>query len=247
MISSEKVIMATPLRTVVLISCGSFNPPTIMHMRLFELAKDSLTARGCHVLGGIMSPVHDAYGKKSLIPSHHRVAMVERSVQNYPFVKCSKWESQEASGWSRTLEVLRKHLQQIQQVQNDSSKATQFPHLPAVTSSSATATPQLMMICGGDLLESFSVPDLWKPEDMEAIVRDFGLVVITREGSDPTKYVDEHELLSKHKDNIVIVTENVPNDISSTRIRSAVKAGKSVRFFVEKPVIEYIESNKLYL
>jgi nicotinic acid mononucleotide adenylyltransferase len=26
----------------VLVSCGSFNPPTIMHLRMFELAADAL-------------------------------------------------------------------------------------------------------------------------------------------------------------------------------------------------------------
>ncbi len=27
---------------MVLLSCGSFNPPTIMHLRMFELAADAL-------------------------------------------------------------------------------------------------------------------------------------------------------------------------------------------------------------
>ena len=25
---------------IVLLACGSFNPPTVMHLRMFELAKD---------------------------------------------------------------------------------------------------------------------------------------------------------------------------------------------------------------
>ena len=32
-----------PYKPVVLVSCGSFNPPTVMHLRMFELAKDHLT------------------------------------------------------------------------------------------------------------------------------------------------------------------------------------------------------------
>jgi len=191
-----------------------------------------------------MSPTHDAYGKKTLIPAVHRVAMVERSLENYPLVKCSKWETSQ-SGWSRTLLVLQTHMQQINEVLSDASKASQYPHLPPVCI--VEAPPRLMMICGGDLLESFSVPGLWKSEDTEAIVRDFGLVVVTREGSDPARYVDDHEVLSKHKENIVIVEEKVPNDISSTRIRRAVQAGESVKFLVQQPVIDYIHDNKLYL
>ena len=31
---------------MVLLSCGSFNPPTIMHLRMFELAADALRKVG---------------------------------------------------------------------------------------------------------------------------------------------------------------------------------------------------------
>ena len=33
-------------KPVVLLSCGSFNPPTIMHLRMFELAADALRRVG---------------------------------------------------------------------------------------------------------------------------------------------------------------------------------------------------------
>jgi len=46
------------------VATGSFNPPTYMHLRMFELAKDELQQRGYHVLGGYISPVNDAYKKK---------------------------------------------------------------------------------------------------------------------------------------------------------------------------------------
>ncbi|XP_028555668.1 nicotinamide/nicotinic acid mononucleotide adenylyltransferase-like [Dendrobium catenatum] len=49
---------------VVLVSPGSFNPPTYMHMRMFELARDALNLLGYCVIGGYMSPVNDAYKKK---------------------------------------------------------------------------------------------------------------------------------------------------------------------------------------
>lgn len=38
-----------------------------------EIAKDYLQSLGlATVVGGIMSPVHDAYGKKDLVAAHHR-------------------------------------------------------------------------------------------------------------------------------------------------------------------------------
>ena len=38
-----KAYKGVSYKPVVLVSCGSFNPPTVMHLRMFELAKDHLT------------------------------------------------------------------------------------------------------------------------------------------------------------------------------------------------------------
>ena len=48
------------------------------------------------------------------------------------------------------------------------------------------------------------------------------------------------------QENIHFVTERVPNDISSTRIRRCVQRGESVRFLVPDAVIDYINTNNLY-
>jgi hypothetical protein len=78
-----------------------------------ELAKDHLTGKGIRVLGGIVSPVNDAYEKKSLtVNSSHRVKMVNLALQNYDFVKCSKWEA-EQSKWTRTRAVLDHYDSQV--------------------------------------------------------------------------------------------------------------------------------------
>ena len=54
-------------KRVVLLLVGSLNPPTNLHLRLFELARDSLEKRKLYsVVGGLLSPVHDSYGKKVL-------------------------------------------------------------------------------------------------------------------------------------------------------------------------------------
>ena len=108
------------VKRVVLLSCGSFNPPTIMHLRLFELAKTHLNKCGYNVLGGMISPVHDEYKEKkaSLISSKHRIKMVELALKNYEFVKCSNWETLQEQ-WTRTREVLEEHLVQIHKVVKD--------------------------------------------------------------------------------------------------------------------------------
>lgn len=54
----------------VLIECGSFSPITNLHLMLFEMNRDYLMkeTRQLDIVGGIISPVHDGYGKKSLVP-----------------------------------------------------------------------------------------------------------------------------------------------------------------------------------
>jgi len=207
--SAEYLSKLKMRKNCILISCGSFNPPTIMHLRLFELAKDHLKGCGWNVLGGIMSPVVDNFKimKPSLTVSYnHRVKMVELELESYDFVRCSKWES-EQDHWPRIGEILQEHLKQINQVLDTSNNHTdKFPHLPD-SLVGFNSTVKLFMIGGGDFLEGLSVPKLWKDEDIEIMLRDFGLIVITREGSNPEQYVEKHPIAKQHKDNIYIVSE----------------------------------------
>ena len=56
---------------VVLLACGSFNPITNMHLKLFELAKANRNGIGKYkVIKCRISPVGDAH-KKGLISAHH--------------------------------------------------------------------------------------------------------------------------------------------------------------------------------
>ena len=59
---------ASPAQRVVFLACGSFNPPTHMHLRLFELARDHWAAArpASTVLAGVISPTHDAYKERLL-------------------------------------------------------------------------------------------------------------------------------------------------------------------------------------
>ncbi|GIL89679.1 hypothetical protein Vretimale_16649 [Volvox reticuliferus] len=72
---SCKMRASAPRNAVVLVCCGSFNPPTVMHMRMVDLAGDELMRRGYDVWGAYLSPVADAYGKPGLAPAADRVAM----------------------------------------------------------------------------------------------------------------------------------------------------------------------------
>uniref|UniRef100_A0A8C9P6N2 Nicotinamide/nicotinic acid mononucleotide adenylyltransferase 2 n=1 Tax=Spermophilus dauricus TaxID=99837 RepID=A0A8C9P6N2_SPEDA len=76
---------------VILLACGSFNPITKGHIQMFERARDYLHKTGRFiVIGGIVSPVHDSYGKQGLVSSRHRLIMCQLAVQNSDWIS-SLW------------------------------------------------------------------------------------------------------------------------------------------------------------
>ncbi|CAN6486114.1 unnamed protein product [Victoria cruziana] len=198
---TDPVCASTKGQVVVLVSTGSFNPPTYMHLRMFELAKDELNSRGFYVIGGYMSPVNDAYGKKGLLASEHRIHLCELACKSSSFIMVDSWEAQQSS-YQRTLTVLRR----IQRSLIDSELIPK-------------ESLKVMLLCGSDLLESFSIPGAWIRDQVSMICRDFGVVSIRREGKDVEKIIATDDILHENKDNIVVVDELVPNHISSTRIR----------------------------
>ncbi|CAI0378784.1 unnamed protein product [Linum tenue] len=78
--------------SVVLVATGSFNPPTFMHLRMFELARDALQSEGYRVIAGYMSPVTDVYKKPGLIPAEHRLRMCNLACESSDFIMVDPWE-----------------------------------------------------------------------------------------------------------------------------------------------------------
>ncbi|XP_020829870.1 nicotinamide/nicotinic acid mononucleotide adenylyltransferase 1 [Phascolarctos cinereus] len=247
---------------VVLLACGSFNPITNMHLRLFELAKDYMNATGeYNVIKGIISPVGDAYKKKGLISAHHRVVMAELATQTSKWLEVDTWESLHKE-WIETAKVLTYHQQRLEARNSDNSELdSASPVLPGgkrkrtgdaqdlsekKPASQKKGPPQLKLLCGADFLESFGVPNLWKLEDIATIVGKYGLVCITRSGNNAEKFIYESDILWKHRNNIHLVNEWITNDISSTKIRRALRRGQSIRYLVPEPVQQYIEKHNLY-
>ncbi|CAN6232957.1 unnamed protein product, partial [Urochloa humidicola] len=186
---------------VVLVATGSFNPPTYMHLRMFELAKDELQQRGYCVLGGYMSPVNDAYKKKAMQKSYQRTLTV--------------------------LSRIRKSMCKDGLADQGSLK--------------------VMLLCGSDLLESFSTPGVWIPDQVRSICKDFGVICIRREGKDVGKLIASSDILQECRDNIISVDEIVPNQISSSRVRDCIKRCLSIKYLTCDEVIEYIREHNLFV
>ncbi|CAA0813020.1 Nicotinamide/nicotinic acid mononucleotide adenylyltransferase [Striga hermonthica] len=175
-----------------------------------------------------MSPVNDAYKKKGLIQAEHRVAMCSLACKSSDFVMVDPWEASQSS-YQRTLTVLSRVRESLLQ-----SKI--------VTSESL----KVLLICGSDLLESFSIPGFWIRDQVRTICRDFGLVCIRRGGQDVEDIISKDDILIEYMDNIIIVDEVVPNEISSTGLRDCISRRLSVKYLTADEVIDYITQNGLY-
>jgi nicotinamide mononucleotide adenylyltransferase len=90
-----KKVLSNPEKTpLVLVSCGSFSPPTNLHLRMFEEAADYCEFEtNYEVVGGFFSPVGDAYKKAGLASAHHRINMTRIAVQDSSqWIGVDPWE-----------------------------------------------------------------------------------------------------------------------------------------------------------
>ncbi|MCO5605910.1 hypothetical protein L7F22_060096 [Adiantum nelumboides] len=211
---------------VVLVAAGSFNPPTYMHLHMFESGREALLARGYHVMGGYMSPANSAYGKQGLVSAEHRIKMCQLAAEGSSFIMVDPWEALQTT-YQRTLKVLARVADALQDITSDFGSMRVF------------------LLCGGDLLESFTIPGVWIPDHIETICRDYGLVCLHRGGRDLRNLIQSCELLAKYNENIVVV-DNFESEISSTRVRENLAKHLPVDDLTPTCVIDYIKAHDLY-
>ncbi|KPJ10364.1 Nicotinamide mononucleotide adenylyltransferase 1 [Papilio machaon] len=224
---------------VVLMACGSFSPPTYMHLRMFEIARDYMHNLGLGtIVGGIMSPVHDAYGKKDLVAAQHSSFKVCLTFDYFFFQDAlnSHLMGQEVLDPPPWLPDDILNVNSIDEPDNLMEKLN----------GNSDGRITIKLLCGADLLESFATPGLWSDEDLETIVGKHGLVVVTRAGSDPGRFIYESDMLYKHRKNVILVTNYIANEVSSTVIRRLVRRGESAKYLTDDAVLAYIRQNRLY-
>lgn len=195
---------------------------------MIELAKDHICkTMGLDFESVIISPVGNSYGeKKNLLPASFRLEMCKLAVQHLPWIKVDDWESQQST-WVRTLDNLKRQETLIKE-------------------NHKTHHTKVMLLCGADLITSWTKPGLWKKEDLEAILKEFGILAITRKGSEEFLNHVPPDLNHLVPGRLHTVEEWIPNEISSTKIRYGIKNGLSVRHLVPDPVLEFIKDRKLY-
>lgn len=121
------------------------------------------------VIGGIISPVHDSYGKAGLVASIHRLAMLRLALDSTEWIKLSDWECQQES-WSRTRTILQHFQNHVNSLMTQSTDELDNANgnlwIPDNMKNGISGPVQVKLLCGADLLESFGTPGLWAEEDV---------------------------------------------------------------------------------
>lgn len=183
------------------------------------------------VVGGIMSPVSDAYGKASLISAAHRVEMCRLACEGHPFINVEPWEAFK-SEWTPTLDVLKYFDAEIKK----------DPECSKV---------KLMLLLGSDLVDSFKHAHIWDPENLKDLIVNFGLAIIERRSYEQKSSALESEIFESNllyplRRHIYIIPQMVPNDVSSSKLRLLIRRGHSIKYLTCDSVIGYIQANNLY-
>ncbi|CDW94748.1 hypothetical protein [Sporisorium scitamineum] len=224
----------TPL---VIVACGSFSPPTYLHMRIFEMAKDQIIESGKYeLLAGYYSPVSDYYKKEGLAKATHRVRMCELAVEKTStWLMVDAWESLQDE-YQRTAVVLDHFHEEINGPANGG----------VLLSDGSRRNVKIMLLAGGDLIQSMGEPGVWATADLHHILGQYGCLIVERTGADVWSFLLSHDLLWKYRRNLKIVKQTIYNDISSSKIRLFVRRGQSIKYLLPNSVIQYIENEGLY-
>ncbi|KAF1997292.1 Nucleotidylyl transferase [Amniculicola lignicola CBS 123094] len=230
-------VLSDPKKTpLVLVSCGSFSPPTNLHLRMFEEAADYCEFEtDFEVVGGFFSPVGDAYKKAGLAPAYHRINMTRIAIQHSSKWICvDPWEPLHKE-YLPTVKVLDHFDHELNEVMGGIETAT-----------GEKRRIQVALLAGADLIQTMSTPGLWAEEDLSRILGYYGAFILERSGTDIG--ADDALLnLQQWRENIRVIPQLIQNDVSSTKIRLFRKRGKSIRYYIPHEVVEYIYEHGLYL
>ncbi|KAH3966959.1 nicotinamide-nucleotide adenylyltransferase [Parastagonospora nodorum] len=218
---------------LVLVSCGSFSPPTNLHLRMFEEAADYCEFETEYeVVGGFFSPVGDAYKKAGLASAQHRINMTRIAVQDSStWIGVDPWEPLHKE-YLPTVKVLDHFDHELNEVMDG---------IPDVNGKKQRI--HVALLAGADLIQTMSTPGLWAQEDLNRILGHYGAFILERSGTD----IDDALVsLQQFRDHIRVIPQLIQNDVSSTKIRLFRKRGKSIRYYIPDQVVDYIYEHGLY-
>ncbi|KAJ3351209.1 hypothetical protein HDU91_006152 [Kappamyces sp. JEL0680] len=242
-------------------ACGSYSPITYLHLRMFEMGYDYIAdSEKFEIIGGYLSPVSDAYAKPGLAPWYHRVDMCALACEDSSWIMVDSWEPSQPS-YIRTARVLD-HFNEHLNGGPDGGCLMPDGNRQRLTVGSRKPI-RIVLLAGGDLIQSFAVPNLWKEEDLHYILGEYGCLVIERTGANVHDFLLTHDSLHVHRvwrDGLTSrKTSGWSSNTSTTTFlqprygigwqthgRLFIKRGMSIRYLLPDPVVSYIHENKLY-
>lgn len=223
---------------LVIVACGSFSPITYLHLRMFEMALDAVREQTrFEVIGAYFSPVSDNYRKPGLASAHHRVRMCELACERTSsWLMVDAWESLQPK-YTRTALVLDHFNEEINIKRNGILSKNGNSRLGV----------KIMLLAGGDLIESMGEPNVWAEQDLHHILGNYGCLIVERTGSDVRSFLLSHDIMYEHRKNILVIKQLIYNDISSTKVRLFLRRNMSVQYLLPNSVIRYIQEHGLYV
>jgi len=204
---------------------GTFNPIHIGHMRIAEEISEKLELDRVYLIPGALPP-HKS--QEPIIPFHDRLAMTRMAVRDSPLLEALDLEGRR-QGMSYSIETLKEIKRLFK------------------------PKPELFFIIG---IDAFLEIKTWK--DYKQLFRYTNFVVVNRPGFSPEElepFILSLDVGFQRKGNKTCIISSGSTlinqkatlmDISSTRIREMVAAGKSIRYLVPESVRTYILEKGLY-
>jgi nicotinate-nucleotide adenylyltransferase len=205
---------------------GTFDPIHFGHLRIAEETLEELELEKVLLIPGGLPP--HKYGKE-ISPFDDRMAMTRLATQDAPSLKVLDLEGRR-EGFSYSIETLRTIRKLVK------------------------ADLELFFIIG---MDAFLEITSWK--DYKDLFYNTNFVVLKRPGVSfedmgsfvlslgvGFKEVDKRNIFTLPSGNQLIYKKTTLMDISSTKIRNMVAAGKSIRFLIPEAVRSYIMEKGLY-
>lgn len=202
------------MKEKIIVMGGSFNPPTIAHVRLMRCALDGISAAKGYVV-----PASRAYIKRKMIkagtghlclPDRTRLDMLNASfAEDKRVIIYTDWLSET---FALTYEIMNK----IQ---------------------SLNPGAELYFLSGVDKIAL--VEELCRKNDF---LRKFKVIMFARNGDAPNKMIESNEILTRYKDSIVCLEQpDGIESISSTAIRKHLFDIDSVLDMLHPDAVKYIK------
>ena len=193
---------------LIVVMGGSFNPPTIAHLKLMQAALDQLTTDVTVEARGVFVPSSDAYVRhkmrklpegvnKTVLPEKLRLDMLKSFQDKDCRLSVDGRELGTTAVKGHTVETL-------QAIQQENPEA------------------DVLFIFGGDKLSG--LPG-WR--SYEALVSQFKIILFSRGDSDLLEVIENTPALAAHAGSFVILRSPEGLDgISSTAVRERLRSGK---------------------